>query len=133
MNQKDPFTGTWKIWPERSKMGAPGVQSWVQWINATAEELRVQEEVVSGTGARANLSLEAKFDGKDYAVRGSSLADAMSYTRLERNKIAGTGKKNGGVTLRETIEVDRELMTLTYAILAGEREVTNGVAVFKRE
>ena len=135
MSERDPFTGTWAIRVEKSRMGAPGVRSWVQRIEVEGEEIRVREEVESGTGARASVRIEAKFDGKEYAVAGSSLADAIAYTRLERNKIVGTGTKDGNVTLRETIEVSPGggSMTLTYMIYAREKEVTSGVAVFEKE
>ena len=110
MSEKDPFTGKWEFRAERSTMNAPGVRSWVQWI-------------------------EARFDGKEYPVRGSSMVDAIAYTRLDRCNISGMGKKNGNVTLRETItaEPDGRALTLTFAIFSEEREVANGVAVFQKE
>jgi hypothetical protein len=134
MSERDPFTGTWKFCAEKSD--AAGVRSWVQWIEVVGEEIRVREEVESAAGARANVSIEARFDGKDYAVRGSSMVDAIAYTRVDRHNIAGVGKKNGSVTLRETItapEVEGGVLTLTFAIFSGEREVMSGVAVFENE
>jgi hypothetical protein len=105
----------------------------VQWIEATADGLRLREEVVVATGQRTNVSIEAKFDGRDYPVTRSSLSDTIAYTRKGRRKIIGTGKKNGGVTLRETIAVagDDETLTLTFGIFEGGRQVM-GFAVFDR-
>lgn len=135
MSRKDAFTGTWVYRPERSKSTGPKMDRWVQRIEATAEAVRVREEVVVATGQRAKVSLEAKFDGKDYPVTGSSLSDTIAYERLGPWEIAGTGKRNGSVTLRETIVAGEDglTLTLTYKIYSGEREIMSGVAVFERE
>lgn len=134
MNERDPFTGTWVYRPERSKSTGPKLERWVQWIEATADSLRMREEVVVATGQRANVSLEAKFDGRDYPVTGSSLSDTIAYTRKGRRRIIGTGKKNGIVSLREMITVagDDETLTLTFGIFEGGPQVMAGFAVFER-
>ncbi|MGB2591194.1 MAG: hypothetical protein WBG02_14955 [Candidatus Acidiferrum sp.] len=131
MSEKDPFTGTWKFCAEKSS--APGLRSWVQRIEVAGDAIRVQEEVESAAGARASVTIEARFDGADYPATGSSLADAIAYTRADRQNISGVGKKNGSVTLRETIAVDGGTMTLTFAIFAAEKEIAKGVAVFENE
>lgn len=135
MSKKDAFTGTWVYRPERSKSTGPRMDRWVQRIEATAEGVRVREEVVVATGQRAKVSLEAKFDGKEYPVTGSSLSHTIAYARLGPREIAGTGKRNGSVTLRETIVASEDglTLTLTYKIYSGEREIMKGVAVFERE
>ena len=131
MNERDAFTGTWRFCAERSN--APGLRSWVQRIEVAGDAIRVREEVESAAGARASVTIEARFDGTDYSVAGSSLADAIAYTRTDRQNISGVGKKNGRVTLRETIAVHGDTMTLTFAIFAEEKEIANGVAVFEKE
>lgn len=130
MSEKDAFTGMWRFCAEKSN--APGLRSWLQRIEVAGDAIRLREEVESAAGARASVTIEARFDGTDYAVTGSSLADAIAYTRTDRQNISGIGKKNGSVTLRETIAVDGETMTLRFAIFAAEKEIANGVAVFER-
>lgn len=135
MKDADPFTGTWVFLPEKSKSTGPKLQRWIQYIEATAENVRVREEVIVGSGQRANVVLEAKFDGNDYPGIGSSLCETVAYTRPSPHKIVGIGKKNGSVTLRETIVAsdDGHTLTLTFAIFANECEIMNGVAFFQRE
>jgi hypothetical protein len=134
MEEADPFTGTWVYVREKSSSTGPTLERWIQHIDATAEILRVREEVIVATGQRANVSLEAKFDGYDYPVTGSSLCESIAYTRPTPRQIFGKGKKNGGVTVRETIFAsdDGLTLTLTYAVFASEREIMSGVAVFQR-
>lgn len=135
MEEADPFTGTWVHVREKSSSTGPTLERWIQNIEATAEILRVREEIIVATGQHANVSLEAKFDGNDYRVIGSSLCETVAYTRPTPREIFGIGKKNGGVTLREAIVAsdDGLTLTLTYAVFASEREIMSGVAVFQRE
>ena len=124
MSNRDPFTGSWVYRPDQSKATGPKLQRWVQWIDATSDDVSVREEVAVATGQRAHVTLQAKFDGKDYPVTGSSLADTIAYTRASRREIAGTGKKNGSVTLRETIVAgeDGDTLTLTYTIFRESKK-----------
>ena len=135
MTEEDPFTGTWVYLPEKSSSTGPKLQRWILYIEATSEDIHVREEVVVAAGRHANVSLEAKFDGNDYPVTGSSLCETIAYTRPSRRKIAGTGKKKGSVTLRESIVAsdNHRMLTLAFTIFANEREIMNGVAVFQRE
>ena len=134
MEEADPFTGTWVYVPEKWNSTCPKLEQWIQYIEATAENVRVREEVIVATDQHANVSLEAKFDGNDYPVTGSSLCETIAYTRPTPRKIVGTGKKDGSVTLRETIIASNEghMLTLTFAVFANEREIMSGIAVFQR-
>jgi hypothetical protein len=127
----DPFTGTWIFNPKRSKLSTPPPQSWVQEIQATADELQVEERISNQNGSKSVVTIRAHFDGQDYSVVGSPIVDTFAYER-EGLKIIGTGKKNGAVSIRETVVASNEhLMTLTYAIFAGNKEVASGVAIFE--
>lgn len=128
----DPFTGTWIFNPKRSKLSTPPPQSWVQEISATYYELRVEEKITSRDGSRSGVVIEARFDGGDYAVVGSALVDTFAYER-EGSKIIGTGKKNGAVSIRETVVASEgPIITLTYSIFAGDKEVASGIAIFEK-
>jgi hypothetical protein len=42
------------------------------------------------------------------------------------------GKKNGAVSIRETVVAsDGPVITLTYSIFAGNKEVASGIAIFE--
>jgi hypothetical protein len=61
-------------------------------------------------------------------------AQRFAYTRVNRNSIRGTGKKNGAITLTETISVnpDGRILTLSYTIHNGAQEIARGIAVFEK-
>ena len=131
----DPFTGTWKFNARKSTLTDPTPRRWIQTIVATEEQLVVREEIVRANGAASEVKIWARFDGADYPVLGSPLADFIAYERVERNSISGTGKKNGVITFTETITVspDGKLLTLVYSLQTGASQVARGVAVFERQ
>jgi hypothetical protein len=133
--QADPFTGTWRFNPQRSTLSTPPTQSWVQQIIATPDELHVHETIIRLDGSQTVVEVMASFDGSDYPVTGSPTADTIVYRRVSSNSISGTGKKDGAVTLMETITVAPETNTLTlsYSIHTGAHVVANGIAVFEKD
>jgi hypothetical protein len=128
----DPFTGTWIFNPQRSKLSTPPPQSWVQEISATDDELQVEEKITSQDGSRSVVVIKAHFDGGDYGVAGSALVDTFAYER-DGTKIIGTGKKHGAISIRETVVASEgPVITLTYSIIAGAKEVASGIAIFEK-
>ena len=133
--QDDPFTGTWRFNPERSTLSTPPPQSWVQQIIATSDEVHVQEIIVRSDASETVVEVMARFDGSDYPVTGSPAADTIAYRRADSNRISGTGKKNGDITLMETVTVTHESNTLnlSYSIHGDGHVVASGIAVFEKE
>jgi hypothetical protein len=133
--QDDPFTGTWRFNAQLSRLSTPLPQSWVQQIIATRDEVRVQETIIRPDGSQTLVEVLARFDGKDYPVTGSPAADTIAYERASDNSISGTGKKNGVVSLTETVTVapERHSLTLSYSIHNGGLEVARGIAVFEKD
>jgi hypothetical protein len=133
--QPDPFTGAWRFNPQVSKLSTQSPRSWVQQILANPDEVHVRENIVSSDGSETVVSLRAKFDGKDHPVEGSPAADTIAYTRVDGNTISGTGKKNGIVSLTETVTAAPEngTLTLSYSIHAGPKVVANGIAVLEKD
>lgn len=134
LDHRDPFTGSWTFLAERSKLSTPPPRSWIQHIEASLDRLSVREEIVASNGVAITISVRARFDGREYAVSGSPLADKIAYTRVDRNHISGIAQKNGNVSLRETIAVspDGHTLTLIFSAYSGAREVANGMAMFER-
>jgi hypothetical protein len=129
----DLFTGTWIFNAQRSKLSTPMPRKWVQKIKAASGQLDVEESISGHDGSASVVTIQARFDGKEYPVLGSSLVDSFAYERDGAN-ISGIGRKMGVVSIRETVvaSTSEAVMTLTYSILSGEREVASGVAVFEK-
>jgi len=77
--------------------------------------------------------VRARFDGCDYTVEGSHAVDTIAYTRTGRHAIRGIGKKDGKVSLTETVLTDpkEHTLTLIYNYFLGGLTVAHGVAVFQ--
>lgn len=128
----DPFSGVWKLNLAKSKLPPPAPQSQTVRSEADAGGIRVREEVVNDKGERLNVSVDARFDGKDYAVTGTPFADTVAYRRLDSRTLKGTVKKAGNVVLLETVVVSADGKTLTGTYSSPDGKPV-GVAVFDKE
>lgn len=109
-------------------------QSWVLQIRASESDVSHREEILTSDGSEMTVVLHATLNGEDHAVSGSPLMDTIALTRPAPHVIAGTGKKAGAVTLTDTLtaSLDGEVLTLTYSIFDGNREVARGTGIFER-
>jgi hypothetical protein len=131
----DPFTGLWKFLHDRSTTSSPPPHTWTQRIEATTHEVTVREEIVTTAGTPPTVvEIQARFDGLEYPVTGSTVADTITYSRIDTHRIAGTGMTNGRTTLRESLAVspDGQTLTVTYTIYRGDRILANGIAIFEK-
>jgi hypothetical protein len=131
----DPFTGVWKLDLEKSKLPAPLPQSQTVHIQVVGMSIHVQEEIVNDKGERITITGDARFDGKDYSIKGSDFADSVAYERLDRNTIKGAGKKAGKVVVNETAVLSKDAKTLTTTYTGTDASGRQGtyVAVFHKQ
>ena len=129
-----PFSGAWMFHSEWSKLTTSPPRSWIMQIEATSDAVNERAVVVGSDGALTVVTIQARFDGKDYPVTGSPLADTIAYTRVDAHHISGIAKKNGCISIRESVATSPEghILTLTYSIYGDVQEVANGIAVFER-
>jgi len=131
----DPFSGFWTLVPEESKLAGPLPRRWTETLDVGDETISVREEIAGADGRTLTVTVDASFDGRDYSVSGSPLADVIAYTRPGRRRIDGVAKKDGRVVLTESITVseDGRALTMGYVMrLPDGRDVTS-IAVFKRQ
>ena len=131
----DPFSGVWKINLAKSELAVPAPRSQIVRIQASAEGLRIREEVTNDKGEPLVITLDAKFDGKDYPITGSPFADAGSYNRVDSHTLSATAKKAGKVIETETVAVsaDGKTMTAHYTYTDAFGKRVSAVAVADRE
>jgi hypothetical protein len=136
MNAKvDPFSGFWTLVPRDSKLAGPMPRRWTETLEVGEDTIRVREEIAAADGRALTVTVDAAFDGRDYTVTGSSLADVIAYIRPERCRIDGVAKKDGRVVLTESVTVSEDGRTLTMGFvmrLPDGHDVTS-LAVFKRQ
>ena len=130
--ESEPFAGKWLFNAELSDTCTPTPQSWTQEISAGPEGVAIREEIVRPDGTEIVRHVQARFDGADYPVEGARTVDTIAYTRAGPHAICGIGKKDGKVSLTETVLADpkERKLTIIYNYLLGGLSVVHGVAVF---
>jgi hypothetical protein len=131
---QDPFTGTWALNHAKSHLPPPVPRSVVSHIQCDDKGVSVREEIVDADGTAHTATARAGFDGKDYPVVGTPLADTVSYRRVDARTLEGTSKKSGKVLVHETVVVspDGRTMTATYTGQDAQGKEVVGTAVFDR-
>ncbi len=131
----DPFSGFWALVPEESKLAGPLPRRWTETLDVADDTIRVREEIAGPDGQTLTVTVAAAFDGRDYRVTGSPLADVIAYTRPDRYRIDGVAKKNGRVVLTESVTAseDGRMLTMGYVTRLPDGRDVASIAVFKRQ
>ncbi len=92
------------------------------------------DELVNDKGDALLITVEAKFDGQDYPVKGTPFADTVSYRLLDVHTIEGIAKNNGRVCVRETavLSQDGQVVRVTYLSHDQCGNTHSGHGVFER-
>ncbi len=131
--ENEPFAGKWRFNAKRSNICAPTPKSWITEISAGPEGVAVREEIIRPNGTEFVRRARARFDGADYPVEGANVVDTIAFTRTNRHSISGLGKKDGKVSVIQTLLANPEerTLTVTYNYLHGGLTFAHGVAVFE--
>ena len=131
----DPFTGTWVLNLGKSKLPPPPPRSQTSYIDADSAGIRIREVIVQENGEQINVTVEAKFDGKDYPIAGSPFVDTVAYHRVDSYTLKGVVKKAGQVVTQETAVVSRDgrVLTGTYSGTDLSGKKVDAVAVFDKQ
>jgi hypothetical protein len=132
----DPRLGTWKLNVAQSKFSpGPPPQSLTVTVEAAGKGEKVTAEFVNADGSRTSSEYTANFDGKDYPLTGSQIADTVSLKRINARTTVRTDKKGGKVaqTLRRVVSQDGKTMTVTVKGTNAQGQAVNNVDVFDKQ
>jgi hypothetical protein len=132
----DPILGTWKLNLSKSKyIPGPAPRSQMRVYRQTAEGIFVRIETVGPDGKpRPPIEFPEKYDGKDYPMKGSAIADALALTRIN-NYLAEAVMKHAGMvvaTTRRIITDNGKTLMLIYQETSQEHPVDN-IIVYDRQ
>jgi hypothetical protein len=133
---KSAFAGTWKFNPAKSKMGASDTtKSDVMQIKSDDKTISLMDEEIDADGVHKISVENAKFDGKDYPVKGDPNSDAVAYERKGPREFTGTTKKGGKATAKYTIAVsdDGQTITVRYTAYAEGGKTESGTSVYDKQ
>ena len=95
----NPMLGTWKLDPAKSRFSpGPALKSQIAKLAAVDGGLKVVVDRIDSDGTPTHFEWTAKFDGKDYPVKGDPGRDVVSVRKLDDYTLEITSKKAGRVT-----------------------------------
>ena len=132
----DPLVGTWKLNVAKSTYSpGPAPKSLTAKIEAAGEGEKLTADGVRGDDTPIKVEYTAQYDGKDFPISGSPMADTVSLKRLDANTTERTDKKGGKVTqtLTRKLSSDGKTMTVTYKGTDAKGQPINNVGVFEKQ
>jgi hypothetical protein len=132
----DSRIGTWKLNVAKSKYSpGPPPQSQTLKVEPSGQGEKVTSEVVAADGTRTTTQYTANFDGKDYPLTGSQIADTVSLKRIDARTTERTDKKGGTVaqTIRRVVSADGKTMNVTVKGKNAQGQEMSNVVVFEKQ
>jgi len=129
----DPLAGTWRLNVAKSQYeGATAPKSQTTILHAVDGGLREIVERVNADGTTTRWDVTAKYDGRDYPVKGDPSRDTIAATRVDRNTVEIVNKKAGAVVSRMRIVVAADGKSRTNTVMDASGQKTVAVLFFDR-
>jgi hypothetical protein len=132
---RDPRTGTWQLNVAKStyKPG-PAPKSQIVRIEPSGQGERVTSEVLNTNGSRVVMEYIAAFDGTDYKLTGSPVANTVSLKRVDARTTERVDKKDGHVMLvyKRVVSPDGQTMTVTVNGVNAQGQQVSNLVVFEK-
>ena len=128
--------GTWKLNVEKSKYnpGPPPKSLTVKFESAGSDGLKLTTDGVAADGKPIATEYTAKYDGKDYPIKGSPTVDTISLRYINSRKTVRTDKKDGKFVQTQTRDIakDGKSMTVTIKGKNAKGEPIHHVLLFEK-
>jgi hypothetical protein len=132
----DPRIGSWTLNVTKSKYDpGPPPKSQTLKVEASGQGEKVTSEMVAADGTSTKQQYSAGYDGKDYPLTGSPIADMVSLTRIDSHTTERSDKKGGKVvqTIRRVVSKDGKTMTATVKGTNVKGQTVSNVSVFEKQ
>lgn len=132
----DRAFGTWKLNLAKSKFRpGPPPKSLTVKIEAAGKGQKATADGVNAEGQSTHSEYTANYDGKDYPITGSPIADTVSLRWIDARTLGRTDKKSGKVvqTLKRTVSSDGKVLTATVKGTDPKGQPVNNVLVFEKQ
>jgi hypothetical protein len=106
----DPFVGSWKMNPAKSKSD---LKSFTMTTEAQGNSFKSVQDLVDPEGKVTHRSWTIKYDGKDYPITGDPTVDTISVTKPNANTLKYAFKKNGKEVDRGEAVISKDGKTVT--------------------
>src|SRR4030095_15576325 len=125
----DPWMGTWQVNVAKSKYSpGPAPKSGThKWEPASGGGFKHSIDAIDAQGQSTHTEVVAKFDGKDYAIKGGQASATRAYKRIDDRTFEATAKIDGKVTItiREVLAPDGKTKTATLSGKNAQGQAVN--------
>lgn len=129
----DRLVGTWQLNVAKSKYeGAAPPKSQTTTLHAMDGGLHEIVERVNADGSSTRFEAMARYDGRDYPVKGDPSRDTVAMTKVDQNTVDIVNKKAGVVVSRMRIVVAADGSTRTNTVFDPTGQKTSAVMFFDR-
>ena len=135
-SSNDPMVGTWKLNLSKSTYSpGPAPKSGISKFEPWEDGMKATIDMVDGRGNKIHSEAAVKFDGKDYPIKGSPIADAVSVKRVTERQADIVWKKGGKVGMmgKSVISADGRTTTVTQTGTDAQGRTVNNVAVYDKQ
>jgi hypothetical protein len=132
----DPMIGTWKLNLSKSTYTpGPAPKSAINKFEPWEDGIKATIDLVDGHGNKIHAEIAARFDGKDYPINGSPIADAISLKKVNDRQTDVVWKKSGKVAMtgNTVISADGKTTTLTQTGTDPQGRAINNVAIYDKQ
>ena len=132
----DPMVGTWKLNLSKSTYSpGPAPKSAINKFEPWEDGMKATIDVVDGQENKIHSEATVKFDGKDYPIKGSPIADAVSVKRANERQSDIVWKKGGKAVMtgKSVISADGRTTTVTQTGTDPQGRAVNNVAVYDKQ
>jgi hypothetical protein len=132
----DPAMGTWKLNLAKSKYTpGPAPKSLTVRFEPADKGVKTTSDIVSADGAISKNVYTANYDGKDYPIEGSAIADTVSIKKVDAKTVKRVDKKAGKEvqTFERVLSADGKTMTIKHKGKNAKGEIVNNLLVLDRQ
>lgn len=131
----DPLIGHWQLNRAKSTfVPGPGPKGQLRAYQIEGDVEKLTARGVDASGKPTLVQYTARYDGKDYAITGSSGGNTISLKRIDALTTQSTQKREGkpAIITTRTVSADGKVLTVTSKGTTAEGEIIDTIAVFDK-
>ena len=132
---KDPLVGTWQLNLDKSTFDpGPGPKGQMRIYSHQGDTEKLTARGVGADGKPTLVQYTARYDGKDYAITGSTGGDLISLHRIDEYTTESTQKRGGKpvIVATRTVSRDGKMLTVLTKGTAPSGQTLNHRMVFDK-
>ena len=132
----ESIVGTWTLNVARSTYSpGPAPKSLTVKFEAAGDGIKSTSDTVAADGSSTQTEYTAKYDGKDYPLKGMKTADTVSLKQVDASTTVRTDKKAGKVvrTYTRKLSADGKTMTVTITGTDEQGRTIHNTVVLERQ